>query len=418
VPVLLGVAVFADNPTEGVCFVLDLTERKKLEQQLLRTQRMESIGTLAGGIAHDLNNILAPILMSGSLLRRAQTMKAVEEIIPVIEGSARRAADVVRQLLIFGRGMGSESVLTQTRHLLKEMAKIVTETFPKNITLKCKLPNGLWPVSGDATQLHQLILNLCVNARDAMPDGGTLSLSATNLELDANCTKINAEARPGKYLKLEVSDTGIGIAPAVLDRIFEPFFTTKPIGQGTGLGLSTVMGIVKNHHGFITIHSELGKGSKFEVYLPAKADAVIHELDETAATKFAKTGQGERVLVVDDEVRILTATRRVLEAHGYAVSTAADGIEALAVFAREQEKISIVVTDLLMPLLDGFSLVRALKKMEPNVKIIITSGIAADDKWKLRITELESLGVSNILAKPLEPEVLLDALAEMLHETA
>ena len=269
VPVLVGAAAFEDNPAEGVCFVLDLTERKKLEQQFLRAQRMESIGTLAGGIAHDLNNILAPILLSIGILKTTVTDPQAEMILETIEISAKRGADIVRQVLSFARGVEGERVEIQPKHLLKDLESIIHDTFPKNIRLEFSIPDETWTILGDPTQVHQILLNLCVNARDAMPNGGSLTVTVENRVLDEQYAAMNIQAKPGRYVQISVTDTGTGIPPDLVDKIFEPFFTTKELNKGTGLGLSTVMAIVKSHDGIINVYSEPGKGTTFKVYLPA-----------------------------------------------------------------------------------------------------------------------------------------------------
>jgi PAS domain S-box-containing protein len=395
----------------------DITEMKKLETQFLRAQRMECIGTLAGGIAHDLNNILSPILISANLLRNAGSLRDVENIIPLIESSAKRGSEVVRQLLIFGRGIESQRVLIEVRHLMKEMVEIMRETFPKNIKIEFRIPNELWPVLGDATQLHQVLLNLCVNARDAMPEGGTVVLNAQNIELDAAACKANPEARAGSFVKLEVMDNGSGISAEVMTKVFEPFFTTKPIGKGTGLGLSTVLGIVKNHGGFINVQSEVGKGTQFDVYLAAKPTAP--EPPATSANSLpAKRGHGELLLLVDDEPDILSLSGAMLEHHGYQVITARDGVDALELFAKKKQAIRVVVTDLMMPRMDGLSLARGLQEIDSEVKVIVTSGSIDDARAEGKIAQLEALGVAGILAKPYPAEKLLTALQQVLREPA
>jgi len=247
----------------------DLTEKKTLEAHSLRTQRLESIGTLASGVAHDLNNILTPIMMAVPMLRWGLTSEELEKVISTVELSAKRGADLVKQLLSFGRGVEGKRMLIQAKHLVNEMVTIAQQTFPKTISVKSEVPEDLWPVFVDSTQLHQVLLNLCVNARAAMPEGGTLFVHLENIQLDEHYVSMNPEASPGPYVRLKVSDTGTGISPEIIHKIFEPFFTTKVMGKGTGLGLSTVLGIVKSHGGFVDVCSQTGKGTTFEVYLPA-----------------------------------------------------------------------------------------------------------------------------------------------------
>ena len=322
----------------------DLTERKSLEKQLLRAQRLESIGTLASGIAHDLNNILVPILMSADLLKLSRPCGEEAELLDSIQASARRGAEVVKQVLTFARGVEGQRGALQPKHLVREIHKFAEETFPKNITLRFDIPSNLWTVNGDATQLHQLLLNLCVNARDAMPAGGTLSVSCANLEISSPKAGLFADGKCGPHVLFSVNDTGKGIPPDVIEKIFDPFFTTKEQGKGTGLGLSTVLGIVRSHGGFLDVQSEPGRGSSFKVYLPANASEVAREQSPTSG--FPPRGAGQFVLVVDDEARVREATARVLSHHGYQVLLAANGNEALDVAGAHAQDLKAVVTDL------------------------------------------------------------------------
>ncbi|MHB8736628.1 MAG: PAS domain S-box protein, partial [Terriglobales bacterium] len=268
----------ADGRPERILVInTDNSERKRLESQALRTQRMEAIGTLASGISHDLNNILAPILMSVEILRHLPPDEECQSILTTVETSARRGADIVKQLLIFGRGVEGQRGAVQLRHLMKDMVSIIRETFPKDITITQQCGKDLWAVTGDPTQLHQVLLNLCVNARDAMPSGGRLSIDAQNREIDASFAAMIPDGNPGAYVLLTVTDTGSGIPPHIIEKIWEPFFTTKAVGKGTGLGLSTVLGIVRSHQGFVRVHSEAAKGSRFEIYLPASPAASAPE---------------------------------------------------------------------------------------------------------------------------------------------
>ncbi|MGA2683988.1 MAG: PAS domain S-box protein [Verrucomicrobiota bacterium] len=251
----------------------DITDKKLLEEQFLRAQRLESIGRLATGIAHDLNNILAPILISTTLLRQKIQDDQGLEMLARVEASAKRGADIVRQVLGFGRGLEGQRMPVNPRLLIKDVIHIITETFSKSIQVETTVAPDAGLVSGDLTQLHQVLLNLCVNARDAMPQGGKLTLRVRHFVADAQFTSRNPEAKPVAYVLFEVTDTGHGIQAEVRDRIFEPFFTTKELGKGTGLGLSTTLSIVKSHGGFITVESEPGKGSSFQVYLPAMPPA-------------------------------------------------------------------------------------------------------------------------------------------------
>ncbi|MBI4327597.1 MAG: PAS domain S-box protein [Chloroflexi bacterium] len=396
----------------GRCLIAasDITEKKRLEAQFLRNQRMETIGTLAGGIAHDLNNILAPILMSVPILREKLPSGEGADLLKMMETSAQRGANVVRQLLTFGRGVTGERVRVQARHLIKEVVKMARQTFPKSIAILSAVPADLWLVLGDATQLQQVLLNLCVNARDAMPEGGRLTLEAKNVRLAEEDAGLKPEAKAGPYVLLRVSDTGHGIPPEILDRIFDPFFTTKEHGKGTGLGLSTVLGIVKSHGGFVRVESQVALGSAFEVYLPAVPEA--EPLPDASKPPTLAPGQGELILVVDDEAAIRETTQRMLKKHGYDVLTAAGGREALTLYEQRGYAIQAVLTDLMMPGMDGSALSRGLLALNPQVKIVAASGLGEDAK----VAELKALGVKAFLSKPYATDKLFDILREMLQE--
>jgi PAS domain S-box-containing protein len=400
-----------EQPKSILVVSTDITEKKKLEAQFLRAQRMESIGTLAGGIAHDLNNVLAPILMSVQLLERKLHDEQSQRLLATLETNTKRGADLIKQVLSFARGLEGKRMMLQIRHLILEIEKIAKETFPKTIDFQTNVPTrSLWRISGDATQLHQVLMNLCVNARDAMPDGGTLSISAENLFIDASNARMHLDAKVGPYLVITVSDTGTGISPEVLDRIFEPFFTTKEFGKGTGLGLSTAIGIIKGHGGFVNVFSRVGIGTDFKIYLPAV---------ETAETSQAKkhllelsTGKGEWVLIVDDESSIQEVTKTSLEAHAYKVLTASNGIEAVALYTQHKEKVSVVLTDLMMPSMDGPATIRMLQSINPQVKIIATSGLILSNK----AAEVATMGVRAFLLKPYTAEELFKTLQRVLNE--
>ncbi|MBW4487274.1 MAG: response regulator [Trichocoleus desertorum ATA4-8-CV12] len=386
----------------------DITEQKKLEAQFLRSQRLESVGTLASGIAHDLNNSLAPILMSVQLLEKKNQDPQSRHLLEILEANTRRSADLVKQVLSFARGLEGEHVLLQIKHLLAEIEQIAKQTFPRSISITTELPTpDVWPILGDATQLHQVLMNLCVNARDAMPEGGTLSLSAENLWIDEHYARMYIEAKVGPYVVLTVTDTGMGIAPSNLDKIFEPFFTTKEIGKGTGLGLSTVIGIAKGHGGFVTVYSQLDKGTNFKVYLPAKETTLVGQAE---VQHHLPKGHGELILVVDDEEPIRETTRISLEAYGYSVLTANDGIEAIAVYAQHQEEVSAVLIDMMMPSMDGPMTIRMLQKLDPEVKIIAVSGLVSS----YEPAEKNSIGIQTFLPKPYTAEELLKNLQTIL----
>lgn len=388
---------------------MDITASKNLEAQYLRVQRMESIGTLAGGIAHDLNNVLAPIMMAIELLKMQEKNPMRLSVLDTIEGSAKRGADMVKQVLSFARGVEGQHLEVQVGHLLREIEKIANETFLKNIQVSCDVPADLWLVTGDPTQLHQVLLNLCVNARDAMPYGGLLSLTASNLKLDEQYAGMNIEAKPGPHVCIQVEDSGTGMPPEVIERIFEPFFTTKELGKGTGLGLSTTLGIIKSHGGFVRVYSEVGMGTRFHVYLPAQTEpAAGTEASEPELPR----GNGELVLVIDDEAAVRQITRQTLEAFGYRVLLTTDGVEASAIYATRQNEIDVVLTDMMMPLMDGLTTIQVLLRMNPQARIIAASGLNSNGM----VAQVTNTGVKHFIPKPYTAETLLKTLRDVLRE--
>ena len=386
----------------------DVTEKKRMESQFLRAQRMESIGTLAGGIAHDLNNVLSPILMAIDMLQLKMADESSRKWLDVLRTNAERGGNMVRQVLSFARGVEGERVALQPKHLVKEIVKILRETLPKSIEISFHVPDNLWIISADATQMHQVLMNLCVNARDAMAEGGSLSIRAQNVTVDENYARMHIEAKAGRFGLITVADTGSGMTSEVQSRIFEPFFTTKEMTKGTGLGLSTALTIVKSHGGFINVYSELHKGTQFAIYLPAIAS---DEVDAVAAQTDLPVGNGELILVIDDEESIREISRGTLETFGYKVMTASDGTEALAIYADRKNDIAVVLTDMVMPFMDGPSTIRALQRMNPNVRIIAASGLGTGQRAGEGVLE----GVSYFLNKPYTAEKLLKTLAEILR---
>jgi two-component system, cell cycle sensor histidine kinase and response regulator CckA len=387
----------------------DITEKKQLEAQFLRAQRLESIGTLASGIAHDLNNVLSPVLMAVQLLQMRLPDESSQRILDVLQQNVLRGSEMVKQVLSFARGTTGERVTIQPKHLLKEVIAILREIFPKNITVHYSVPSDLHSLSGDPTQIHQVLMNLCVNARDAMQaSGGTLTIAAENKFVDQQFAGMTPNAKPGQYVVITIADTGTGIAPDLLDKIFDPFFTTKGIGHGTGLGLSTVHSIIKSHGGFVTVYSEVGKGTSFHLYLPELAAAP--PLSPAALPTDLPMGQGELILVVDDERAIREITQGTLEAYGYRVLTAADGTEAIVLYAQHKDEVRLVLTDMMMPYLDGPALIRSLQKINPAVEVIASSGLTETE----RAREAELLGVKTYLIKPYTAQDLLHTLHNAL----
>jgi len=413
VPVLVGAATFEDSRDEGVCFVLDLTERKKLEQQIFRAQRMESIGTLAGGIAHDLNNVLAPIMLSVEILKELVHDESAREFLETLHASARHGADLVQQVLGFARGVQGQRVAVNPVHLVQELLRVLRDTFPKSLTVQFLPAPDLWTVTGDPTQMHQVFLNLCVNARDAMPDGGTLAMSLENVVLDDTYAAMHLDGKVGAYVVATVSDTGTGIRPDILDRIFDPFFTTKETGRGTGLGLSTSMAIVKSHDGFMHVYSEVGAGTKFKVYFPADASRSMADVVAVAQTRLPR-GNGEMVLVVDDEEAIRRIVEGTLERFGYRVLLATNGAEAVAMYARRRSEIALVLTDMAMPVMDGPATIIALKAIDPDVRIVGSSGLMSDSG----VAKALGAGVVHFAPKPYTAETLLRIIREALDDGA
>ncbi|MBI4524182.1 MAG: response regulator [Deltaproteobacteria bacterium] len=386
---------------------LDITERKRLESQLHQSQKMQEIGQLAGGIAHDLNNILAPIMMSTSILRNKYTDDEDQSVIDMIGENTKRAGDLLNQLLLFARGTGGERQILKAPELISEILKMITETFPKSIRIITRLSQDLWPINGDSIQLEQVLMNLCVNARDAMPDGGILSISVENVPIHEESAGLRRQSAVGPYVAFSVTDTGHGISPEIVDRIFEPFFTTKEIGKGTGLGLSSAYSIVKAHAGFIDMHTEIGKGTEFKVYIPAAK--IIEPAKTEQKEEETLTGRGELVLVVDDEPRILQIIRMVLERHGYKVMTAENGAEAIAAYSKCREEIRVLIIDMMMPVMDGEAAIEDLRQRDPHLKIIAVSGLPEPNVGGM---------AHALLRKPFTREELLKSLHEVLITAA
>jgi CheY-like chemotaxis protein len=346
--------------------------------------------------------------MAAPLLRGDIPPEERENLLAIVEASAERGAGIVKQVLTFARGADGDRLLLQPIYLVQEIVRIVEETFPKSVAVRAAYPEDLWTVVADPTQLHQVLLNLCINARDAMPTGGTLILTLENFEVDDHYASMTPGAKTGPHVLLQVSDTGTGMPLETIDKIFDPFFTTKELGRGTGLGLSTVMGIVKSHGGFIQVYSEVGRGATFKVFLPAS----MSELGEMQAdVAQSPRAQGELLLIVDDEKSIVEVARTLLEGHGYRVLTAADAPEALAIFALRMNEIELVLTDLAMPFMDGVALIRTLQKMKPGVRVIASTGRGGQNG---SASEMAHLNVIASLTKPYNREKLLATLHDAL----
>jgi PAS domain S-box-containing protein len=400
----------ADGTPESVLVInTDITERKQLESQFLRSQRMESIGRLVSGIAHDLGNLLVPISLGVKVLQQrfSDDAKAIRTL-SMIQNSAERGSDMVEQVLAFARGVEGERVIVQPETVISDVHNITEETFPEEVDVQVELDDDLEQVMGDATQVQQVLMNLCVNARDAMPDGGTLTIRAENTTLDEEDARKNIDAEPGEYVCLAVSDTGVGMSDEVIDKIFEPFYTTKPEGEGTGLGLSTAYSIIKGHDGFIDVSSTKGKGTTFRIFLPVASDAEAP--DDERSTTVIHNGEGTCVFLVDDEPNILNATCDALEQSGFQVDTAQNGQEALDQLKARQFDVDVLITDIVMPNVDGVSLIREVHAARPDVPIIAASGLADS-----RTDDALDAGADAFLSKPFTDEKLRAVLQQVLH---
>ena len=407
----------AGEPRHVLVINTDITERKRLESQFLRSQRMESLGRLVGGIAHDLGNLLVPITLGVKVLKRrvGDSDDKVDRTLSMIQKSAERGSDMVEQVLAFARGVEGERVALQPNMIIDEVEEMTEETFPEDIEVRTHTDEDLRPIVGDATQIQQVLMNLCVNARDAMPEGGTLSISARNVDLGEPEARRNIDAEPGGYVCLEVQDTGTGMPADVVDKIFEPFFTTKEEGEGTGLGLSTAYSIIQSHDGFMDVESEEGVGTTFWIYLPvADEDQAVTPQStsngEADTDRSLSATDGTCVLVVDDEEFVLESAQQTLEDVGFEVRTALDAPAALRVV--EREPIDLVITDLRMPEMSGLDLIRRLRDQHPNLPIVAASGVADG-----RTEEALDAGAQTFLAKPFTAEKLEEALQEALRTT-
>ena len=400
----------SDGTPKAILIVnTDITERKRLESQLLRAQRLESIGTLASGLAHDLNNVLAPLMMAVGMLRESTRDAQSRIYLDMLDKCTQRGADIVRQVLTFARGVEGTKAFVDPKHLINDMVRIARETFPRSIEIEFHTARARGGILGDATQIQQVLMNLCVNARDAMPDGGTLTLRLDQAELDQAATRIHPKARAGSYLILSVSDTGTGITPELMEKIFDPFFTTKPLGQGTGLGLPSVLGIAESHGGFLHVETQPGKGSTFNVYLPAVTNADLGGINDSELATIPK-GSGELVLVVDDEPAVRRLVNALLTTNGYRTLLASEGTEGLALFEKNADEIKIVISDLMMPRMDGPTMIRALRKLRPSLKTIAITGLGEEG----RVAEARAAGTDLVLHKPFTSAQLLGAIHQLL----
>ncbi|MBS0201272.1 MAG: PAS domain S-box protein [Planctomycetes bacterium] len=397
--------------TGYLCMDIDITARKRRERAAHRSQRLESIGTLAGGIAHDLNNVLTPIMIGTKLLASGRGEANRQGLLETMSASAQRGAELIKQLLAFAGGIRGDRSPVQINGIVSETIQIMEHTLQKSITIESRIDEDCPNVLADATELTQVLMNLSINARDAMPSGGVLAISTSSTQLYEDAAQLNPDARPGHYVLLKVADTGTGMSGETLDRIFDPFFTTKDFGKGTGLGLATVQGIVKSHGGFVNVYSELGRGTTFSVYLPAEAkqdpgsDAVAGMADSTI------DGRGRTILLVDDEVFIIQMTASVLEASGYRVITARDGAAAVSLYEQHRDEVDVILLDMMMPGLDGLQTLDGIRRIDPEVPVIACSGLRTAQR------EMDALerGARLFIPKPYTEEQLLRALEDVLE---
>ncbi|MEX2472371.1 MAG: response regulator [Gemmatimonadota bacterium] len=387
--------------------IQDITDRKQLEQRLLRSQRMESIATLTGGMAHDLNNVLSPILLSLELLREDVSSQEARETISTIEECAQRGSDMVRQVLSFARGVGAERREVEIGQVVHDAGRVARDTFPDTIRFTASVASDLWSVYGDDTQIHQVLMNSFVNARDAMTEGGTLTVSVENVQIDEHYAAMSGTANPGPYARISVTDTGTGMPAEVLPHIFDPLFTTKAVGAGTGIGLATVATILRSHGGFVTVYSEVGRGTTFRFHFPARSEEGSARGPGAASERWQ--GGGAVVLVVDDEAAVRSITQQTLEAFGYKALTAADGEDALDILRKPRADIDVVVTDMTMPRMGGAELVGALRDATSDIPVLAVTGMGAGASGAA-----PNLPVSGRLAKPYTADELLDAVSAAL----
>ena len=389
----------------------DITEKKKLERQFLRSQRAEGIGTLSNGIAHDFNNILAPILISVQLLKEKYPPANDDRIISIIESNVIRGSELIKKLLMFTRGVEGKYVKINPADQVREISNIIFSTFPKNINLVTEVPSNIWNISGDTTQIYQVLLNLCVNARDAMPNGGTLTIELENVVFHEDYIFRVQNSPAGNYVAFRITDTGTGIPHDIIDKIFDPFFTTKEYDKGTGLGLSTVSAIIKSHGGVINVYSEPHKGTQFRIYIPAINSDTASRTEETP-DKTSLPGTGECILIVDDEEPIRHILKEMLQNNGYVVLEAENGISGIAMYSKHSNEIRAVISDVSMPSMDGIMMIRAIREINPSVKVIFMSGLPEKQQFQ----SIPDIIYNAFLTKPYRSQKLLSTLKEILQQ--
>lgn len=397
------------NPEAILIIAHDISEVKSLKSQVERATRMETIGALASGIAHDINNLLSPMVLGASMLKGQVKDPNELKVLTLIETNCKRASDILKNLLGYARAMPGHKFVINPKHIIREVLAMIEASFPKSITIKSNIPKNLWNIYADPTQLHEVILNMAINARDAMPEGGTLEIMAKNITLDEVMVSIEPKAKCGPYVVISIADTGTGMPPEIIDKIFDPFFTTKAPGVGTGLGLSTSKGIVEEHGGFIKVKSTVGKGSTFEVWLPARPEAkeVVEEKQ-----KFIYHGNGETVLVIDDEIPVLETTKTVLEKNGYKVIPANGGIKAVGAIANNRSLIKAALCDIDMPQMDGVSTIQALLVYEPALPIIVMTGLLSPAQE----SKIQKVKYYTLVKKPFSTEEILEIVYRAVNK--
>jgi len=398
--------------------VIDITEQKNLEKQLIQAQKMEAIGTLAGGIAHDFNNILTGILGYVSILKQKANITKDPiflKALSIIESSSLRAANLTKQLLAFARRGKYQETIIDLNNIVREVIRLLEETLDRRIKLIHTMEKNLWKIKADEGQIYQCILNLCINAKDAMPDGGIIKLSTQNKVLTSHQHAVGNVIPPGRYVILEVTDNGCGMSPEVRAKIFDPFFTTKEQGKGTGLGLAMVYGIIRNHDGYIQVESTPGIGTTFTIYLPAiNSDNLNDEEIDISIHKDHKSDKPIGVLVIDDESAILELTRDILSEYNYQVFTASTGEEGLNILNKYKNDIDIILLDIMMPGMGGKETLFKIKREYPDIPILLVTGFAADKVAQ----ELLKKGAASILLKPYRQTQLLKAIDNILKKTS
>lgn len=402
--VIMSVYPDIDEKNEVIAYdgyFVDITEKKRLEDSLMQAQKLESLGMLAGGIAHDFNNILTGILGYASLLKDlTPETDANYKYIDIVERSAQRAANFTQQLLGFARKGKYNAKKLSVNDIVRELAGLLRQTFDRNISIAVEIEETLPPVEGDGNQIYQSIMNLCINARDSMPDGGNLSIETDFYRLREEQIVDFFQIPPGEYVRINVTDTGHGMTPEIKKRMFEPFYTTKGVGKGTGLGLAVVYGIVKNHGGYITVYSEPGLGTTIRIYLPKAEGEIITPKKEEIAKQQTRRGT---ILLIDDEEVVRELGKDILEAYNYSVLLAAHGNEGITIFSEHKHRIDLVILDMIMPGKTGKQTFQDIKALRPNAKVLLCSGYGQEMYFR----ELFEAGASGLLQKPFQPDELI-----------